>query len=1079
MTTHPWHDKNQIAAVLVFVLLLLGSCRGQFDSCPLRARLACEAICQRCESINGNPVCSGTTTGNECVSPCLNQDVSFSNTLVPTAVTTRPCAYYEVLNTPHEEVITPKCADVENELACDILGGVFEHQTGAVGETCGVFPFLSTVVSGSPCCPETTSPFLLGSTQLCVSNDTSYVGPTLTGTIPVCSIGVCSERNASVIPGEGLVFPTPTFTATCTESCTPSCTPINTTACDAGCTPFCTAACTTEPEATCQASCEATCVASCTPVDATTCTPSCTPFCTASATSTYDWEICPGCSQIIGDPCPTSCAGPGCFDFTAPPSPPVLVSVADVTVVPGLCVAGVCTGTLNTSIVGSNTAGEPCAAGACQTAFTDPDIDLTDPDNYPTPTCNPTCPGFPSCTGPCPGWPNLADVFNLTRTIVADVDLPDGEECRSADACVESAVCVSSVCTPTSSRGPVCERYTCRECAPANGTCFGPPLPAGTPCKRGCIVDDLGVCDGAGQCIGTPVEDSFCREELGSGVPENPIDDPCFDIVCTPSFIPYIAATSRSNVITYRAGGVPLTPAFIDPQVLGEDLDGVVVGLVGEFSQCSLNATLAMCDDNDACTQGDHCNANFICAPTTETRSSCGAALCAKCNPLTGACEGIVDVPTPCTSECGLPGLPGGFCDTMTGICTPDFPDATVCQLSSEAAECNIATCASVYSGAQIAIPVGQVIPPTSILAFSSAVCSLIERPDGTVCESSQALEDDCIISEECQNGECVVVQEVDCTGVFSDNACVSQNSAECSSITGQCVFDALPPNTPCSTGNLCLEEERCFSDGVNEPVCLGTPAIDCAAVAAANPCIITSVCQVIGQTPQCINSFAIDGTSCAVPNPGLCAPQGTCSSGVCIPVPTQCPASTQQCQVSFCNPGTGICGFQNAADGSNCDDNSFCTSGDQCLSGMCVGTPLDCTPPECKISQGCSEQTASCVFTDQPDGTPCTDGSCQGGTCVLECDPPCQAGGVCTAVNPVTCTCPPSRAGQFCEIEAEDAMNDLSVLIDNTFTSLLGVLAQFFVYLLLVAIVLTYYLVCVREASTINALVIDEKKDV
>lgn len=1038
--------------LLVFALLI-AVVAAQFDLCPARAREACASICKDCRTLNGNPVCTGSTTGNECVSPCLDQDLSSSTTLVPTAVSTSPCAYYEVLNTPHEEVLSTRCANVQDDLACDLLGGIFEHQTGTQGETCASFPFLSTIVSGSPCCPEGTAPFLSGGQILCVSNDTSYTGPTLSGTLPVCSLGLCAERPASVIPGGGLVYPEPTVTATCTETCTPTCTPIDINTCDAGCTASCTASCTTDPEATCQATCEASCVASCTPIDATTCTAdSCTPFCTASATASFDWVTCPGCAQSIGSSCPTDCSGPGCFDFTSPPTAPVLVSVTDVTVVPGMCVAGICTGMLNTTLVGANTDGEPCAAGACRVAFDDPDLDLTDSSNYPTPTCHPACPGYPSCPTLCPGWPNLADLYPLTRPVVAVADLPDGEVCRLPDACAEAAVCVSSVCEATRSRAPVCERYTCRECAPGNGTCFGPPLPAGTPCQVGCIEEPEGVCDGMGQCIGTPVNASFCRAELGAGVPSNPIDEPCFDIVCTPVDLPYDTATSPEVVPVYSFNGLPISIA--DPVVVAEDLDRVIVGLNGEFSGCGLEPTFATCDDNDLCTQGETCNEDFLCTPLTETRSGCVASQCAECNPATGQCEGIVGAQLACFTRCGLAGQEQGACDTMTGECVPDFPDPNACQLSSTTAECNLPMCQSGYSGGLIPIDVGELVPSTAVVPSLFTQCAITPRPDGFTCESFQGSFDMCILAEECQSGQCTTVNEVDCSQAFTNNPCVDQNSAQCDSITGQCVFTGFPTGTPCSTGDSCFSNQICINDGVNTPVCTGPLAIDCASLAASNPCILTSVCDGSGTVPECISQFAIDGTSCALNNPGLCAPMGQCDSGICSPVATECPVATQECQVPFCNPGTGMCGFQNAADGSTCDDGLFCTFSDQCDGGVCVGTPIDCTPDECQISLGCSEPAGVCAFSDAPDGTVCTDGFCTGGQCILDCDPPCQSGGTCLSVNPTVCSCPPSRTGQFCQLESTDIMTEAEVAFRDIFTSLLGLLTQFLLWLIIGACV-------------------------
>ena len=84
------------------------------------------------------------------------------------------------------------------------------------------------------------------------------------------------------------------------------------------------------------------------------------------------------------------------------------------------------------------------------------------------------------------------------------------------------------------------------------------------------------------------------------------------------------------------------------------------------------------------------------------------------------------------------------------------------------------------------------------------------------------------------------------------------------------------------------------------------------------------------------------------------------------------------------------------------CDDKDACTSGDLCVAGQCVGTPMECkTPP----TKACSDSTTLrtydsagtcsagvCVYS--PSTTKCSQG-CQGGVCVgnpckgIKCDNP------------------------------------------------------------------------------------------
>lgn len=1066
--------------ILVVVLVLALGVSAQFDRCTQAGRDAAAMLfCSECEVINGRnvPTRPLATPNQMCVSPCLDQEVGTTTIEIP-PVSTTPCVYYEVLNTPHEEVILAKCANVQDDTACDLLGGIFEHQTGTPGEVCDPFPALGQVLEGSPCCPDGTLPGIVHGLPVCASNDTSYAGPTLEITLPVCTLGTCRARNASVVPGAGVVYPEPSTTASCTPSCTATCTAIDATTCTADCSASCVAACATDPEASCVATCEATCSASCTPAAGPSCTAMCTPFCTAEAQGSFNWDVCPGCAQVAdGDPCPSDCSGPDCFAFTAPPPPPTLVSIANITVIPGMCAGGVCVGNLNASLVGLNTQGESCAAGACQPRLVDADIDLTDPGLYPTPTCHPACPGYPSCPTPCPGWPNLADGLSLLEPLVAQADLADGEECRVADSCVSGAVCVSGQCLPTIDRGPVCERFTCRQCDPFAGTCFGPPSPAGTPCRVGCVGDETGTCDGAGNCIGPPIGDDFCRNRTTDFFPPDDIDEPCFDIPCiVRDLIFNNPMTAPGSIVSLRIGGLPLQQPFVTDELIASELDRVVPALTGSFSICDVVPTFATCDDNDACTRGDVCNAELFCVPVTETRSGCIASQCRECNATTGLCDVPVATPQPCFTACGdsAQGLVGS-CNIATGTCDPFFPDPDVCALPPSISACNIQVCNSIYSGGLIPIPVDELVPETSVAPSLSTSCSLTPRPDGSVCQTIDGQVDQCITLEQCNSGVCTIVSEVDCTGIFDANPCVDSGSATCDTFTGNCIVPGLPTGTPCETGNSCFVNEVCVNDGFNTPQCIGTlaPGADCQNQIVGNDCIISAFCDGSDPAgPQCINQLAPNGFACTLSNPGLCAPTGQCQSGVCVPVATECPPATQECQLPFCNPSTGICGFQFEPDMSPCDDGLDCTVDDVCFGGSCSGTPRDCTPPDCQVNVGCQEPGGNCLFDPVPDGTACTDGTCAGGVCILECDPPCQNGGECIGVNPTECRCPFAFEGQFCQLESLNIMDDLDTFLTDTFADLQGIL---FILILAIAgfsVLIAFCCYCLRETPVISAII-------
>jgi|GEM_PF-4262044 len=87
----------------------------------------------------------------------------------------------------------------------------------------------------------------------------------------------------------------------------------------------------------------------------------------------------------------------------------------------------------------------------------------------------------------------------------------------------------------------------------------------------------------------------------------------------------------------------------------------------------------------------------------------------------------------------------------------------------------------------------------------------------------------------------------------------------------------------------------------------------------------------------------------------------------------------------------------RNKPDGTSCDDGLYCTIDDQCLDGVCNGTPRTCDDGVSCTIDSCDEQSDRCVNT--PDDSYCDDGLwCNG---VETCDPvdDCQPG------TPVDCS--------------------------------------------------------------------------
>ena len=98
------------------------------------------------------------------------------------------------------------------------------------------------------------------------------------------------------------------------------------------------------------------------------------------------------------------------------------------------------------------------------------------------------------------------------------------------------------------------------------------------------------------------------------------------------------------------------------------------------------------------------------------------------------------------------------------------------------------------------------------------------------------------------------------------------------------------------------------------------------------------------------------------------------------------CPTPTD-CTNAYIDPAAGVCVTSVVQNGTACNDNSVCTTGDHCSNGVCTGTST-CTAQTCK-SVSC-DPAVGCIYTQIPDGSVCNDNNsctvgdhCAGGNCL------------------------------------------------------------------------------------------------
>jgi hypothetical protein len=118
----------------------------------------------------------------------------------------------------------------------------------------------------------------------------------------------------------------------------------------------------------------------------------------------------------------------------------------------------------------------------------------------------------------------------------------------------------------------------------------------------------------------------------------------------------------------------------------------------------------------------------------------------------------------------------------------------------------------------------------------------------------------------------------------------------------------------------------------------------------AADPCAETSCDDGNACTTDTCTNESGQAVCDNTPNVGqVCDDQAACTindkcdmNGDCAGTPKTCPAPANQCEQSAgCDANTGNCLVENKQDGTFCNDGNAGTENDQCVSGVCQGTPI------------------------------------------------------------------------------------------------------------------------------------------
>ena len=469
---------------------------------------------------------------------------------------------------------------------------------------------------------------------------------------------------------------------------------------------------------------------------------------------------------------------------------------------------------------------------------------------------------------------------------------PETGECqheRVADWCIIEGKCqLVDVHPPGADSGClVCDPYadpnawtTINEGLPCND---GSKCTGETACQAGACVEAGGLCDDGLSCTEDGCDpETGCSHEVMAGTCL--IDGECYS----------------GNDVEVGSHGCKACKPLLSQEAWTSADDGV------------------NCSDDDACTQEDKCNS--------------------------GQCVGV-------SKECG------------------DGLDCTADSCEAESGEClherDVDWC--IVDGACFVVDAHPEGPDAGCL-----VCDPYNKPDawtavneGFPCDDGM----DCTDSPVCEAGVCMQ------KGPLCDdgNACTTDGCDD----DGKCLNEVLEDGTGCPVDENECTDDKCLSGVCEHPAKAGKCVIDgvCFDNNQVHPEHTCAACKValsqVAWTPVNEGGGCDDGQFCTDPD--------ECVTGMCMGEERDCGKS--ECKDSWCSEDLDKCFYSNLEDGFECDDGDVCTLGDQCVSGECAGESRDCSDVTggnpCKVGV-CDAQSepepGACVAENVFDGTECDD---------------------------------------------------------------------------------------------------------
>ena len=501
--------------------------------------------------------------------------------------------------------------------------------------------------------------------------------------------------------------------------------------------------------------------------------------------------------------------------------------------------------------------------------------------------------------------------------------------CSDGDACTSGDACQAGVCAPTGQKS--CPAKDCHtvSCDPAKGECKYAPI---FGCGGLCLQDSDCPDDD------NPCTSHACHAAAGKCVHNKLADkSPCQDgLLCSEGDVCAGGKCSAGKPKSCDDGNICTADAC------NEALNG-----------CAFVAKPGPCNDGDACTTNDGCQAGKCQAGAPKVCNDWNPCTADSCDQKAGECKFTKD--PNCSGKCAT----DADCPKSQAACQLNICNAgKTCQT---VAEKNNTKCddGSACTGLDLCLS-------AKCVGYNAKVCddgnpctadgcdkksgACASAPTSDPCQDG----DLCTSSDVCEAGKCVPGKPKDCN---DGNKCTTDS---CNASNGACAF---APIVGC--GGNCTENKHCGDDG--------------------NPCTVEA-CNT--QTGKCSATKKADNTLCDDQN--ACSAVSFCKNGVCGGANLKACKDDDVCTDDGCDKKSGDCTFT-AKTGGGCLDGSFCTSGDSCKAGKCVGIAKVCNDGNACTADSCTDSNGACVFTPiagcgnfcakdadcKDDGNPCTTHTC------------------------------------------------------------------------------------------------------